>query len=253
MPRIKRFLSEVIDGRVPQTLWPHNEVGHTQDAKKELLAVLEFEDSASVFSTPKPLRLLDRILRIATGPDDLVLDFFAGSGTTAHAVMKLNAEDGGRRRFILVSNSEATEAEPEKNLCRDVCARRVRRAIEGYKDNAPLAGDFAYLRCRRIAPGRLLEIEHEQVWSALQMIHGETLRPWLASLLQCSRTADAVLIYVPRFERALLPHLRRELADGTAAVIYSWQPELLRQHLRADHVQHEGIPESLARRFGMKV
>lgn len=253
MPRIKRFLSDVIGGRVPQTLWPYNEVGHTQDAKKELLSILDFDDSASVFSTPKPLRLLDRILRIATGPDDLVLDFFAGSGTTAHAVLKLNAEDGGRRRFILVSNSEATAAEPEKNLCRDVCARRVRRAIEGYKDHAPLPGDFAYLRCRRISPGRLLEIEHEQVWSALQLIHGGTLRPWSASPLQCSRTADAVLLYLPRFHRSILPALRRELADGTAAVLYSWQPELLRQHLRADHVQYEAIPESLARRFGMKV
>jgi len=95
------------------------------------LADLEFPDSASVFSTPKPLMLLDRIIRMSTGPDDLILDFFAGTGTTAHAVLKPNAEDGGRRRFILVSSTEATAAEPDKNLCRDVCARRVQRVIEG--------------------------------------------------------------------------------------------------------------------------
>jgi adenine-specific DNA-methyltransferase len=237
---------------VPQTLWTYDEVGHTQDAKKEIHEILEFKDSASVFSTPKPLRLLDRILRIATGPDDLVLDFFAGSGTTGHAVLKLNAEDGGRRRFILVSNSEATAAEPEKNLCRDVCARRLRRAIEGYKDHAPLAGDFAYLRCRRIAPGRLLELGHEQVWTALQMIHGDAVQPWQEGAYLVSRREDSVVVYVPRFAKSLVPALRQELADGVAAVVYSWQPEVLRQHVRAAHVQHEGVPESLARRFGLK-
>lgn len=87
MPRLKRFLSEVKEGLVPQTLWSFGEVGHTQDAKKELLDVLQFPDSGIVFSTPKPLRLLDRILRLSTCPNDLVLDFFAGSGTTAHAVV----------------------------------------------------------------------------------------------------------------------------------------------------------------------
>ncbi len=138
VPAIKRFLSEVQGGMVPQTLWTYSEVGHTQDAKKEIHEILNFPDSASVFSTPKPLRLLDRILRLSTGPDDLILDFFAGSGTTAHAVMKLNAEDGGRRRFILVSSTEATDADPDKNLCRDVCAKRVGRAIEGYGKNDPL-------------------------------------------------------------------------------------------------------------------
>ena len=252
MPRIKRFLSEVMEGRVPQTLWPHTEVGHTQDAKKELLATLDDSDSANVFSTPKPLMLLDRILRLSTGPDDLILDFFAGSGTTAHAVMRLNAEDGGKRRFILVSSTEATTAEPDKNLCRDVCAKRVRRVIEGYGDNAGLGGDFAYLRCRRIAPGRLLDIEHEQVWTALQMIHLETVKPFVDGELLIAGDDQSVLIYVPRFTKALAPALRDAVKDCAAAVIYSWQPETLRQHIRAGHVQHEAIPESLARRFGMK-
>jgi len=80
VPAIKRFLSEVQTGMVPQTLWTYSEVGHTQDAKKEIHDILEFPDSASVFSTPKPLNLIDRILRLSTGPHDLVLDFFAGSG-----------------------------------------------------------------------------------------------------------------------------------------------------------------------------
>ena len=73
-------------------------MGHTQDAKKESLALLGKEP----FDTPKPVKLIDRILRIATGPDDIILDSFAGSGTTAHAVLNLNKENGGKRRFILV-------------------------------------------------------------------------------------------------------------------------------------------------------
>jgi len=73
MPRLKRFLSDVKDGVIPQTLWLHSEVGHTQEAKKELLAVLEFESSEEVFITPKPTRLIERVLQIATNPGDLIL------------------------------------------------------------------------------------------------------------------------------------------------------------------------------------
>lgn len=100
-PSVKRFLSEVKQGVVPQTLWTYQEVGHTQEAKKELVAICDFEDSASVFITPKPVRLIRRILEIATDKDSLVLDSFAGSGTTGHAVLDLNKTDGGTRRFLL--------------------------------------------------------------------------------------------------------------------------------------------------------
>lgn len=251
-PGIKRFLSEVRAGVVPQTLWTWQDVGSTRHSKQELSKLLGSEGGTELFTTPKPVSLMERIIRLATGPDDLVLDFFAGSGTTAHAVMKLNAEDGGRRRFILVSSTERTETEPEKNLCRDVCARRVRRVIEGYGNAPGLGGDFAYLRCRRIAPGRLLEIEHEQVWLALQMIHLERLQPYEPADFLIAGDDEVKLVYVPRFSKALAARLRVALQDCAAAVVYSWQPETLRQHIRAGHVQHEAIPESLARRFGMK-
>src|SRR5690554_662046 len=101
VPALKRFLSEVKQGRTPQTFWSWQEAGHTQDGKKQLLELLSFEKSEDVFSTPKPVQLIERIIRIATQPGDIVLDFFAGSGTTAQAVMKLNKEDGGNRKFIL--------------------------------------------------------------------------------------------------------------------------------------------------------
>ena len=108
MPRLKRFLSDVKAGRVPQTLWTYDEVGHTQEAKKELIATVNFPNSDVVFDTPKPTRLLRRILQLATSPDgnDLVLDFFAGTGSTMDAVYQQNAEDGGKRRCILVQLPE---------------------------------------------------------------------------------------------------------------------------------------------------
>jgi len=143
MPRLKRFLSEVKEGVTPQTLWLHSEVGHTQEAKKELLSVLEFQSSADVFITPKPTRLIERVLQIGTNPGDLVLDSFAGSGTTGHTVLKLNAaaRDKKPRSFILV--------EMEPKIAREVAAERVRRVANGYTNSKGehvegLGGGFRY-------------------------------------------------------------------------------------------------------------
>jgi len=104
IPRLKRFLSEVKQGRVPQTIWSYQEVGHTQDAKKEMLACVNLGAEEVVFQTPKPTALLRRILALATNPDEpqWVLDFFAGSASTAHAVIQRNREDNGRRRYVLM-------------------------------------------------------------------------------------------------------------------------------------------------------
>jgi len=97
---------------------------------------------SKAFPHPKPLSLIQGLLAQATGADDTVLDFFAGSATTGHAVLALNAQDGGRRRFILCSSTEATEKDPARNLCRDVTAERMRRVIaaNGY------AAGFGYLQ-----------------------------------------------------------------------------------------------------------
>jgi len=136
IPQVKRFLTEVKQGVVPQTLWTYQEVGHTQDAKKELVAICDFEDSASVFITPKPLRLMKRILEVASDKDSLILDSFAGSGTTGHAVLAQNKADGGNRRFITV--------EMDETICRDVTAQRIRKAIEGYNETPGLGSGFRY-------------------------------------------------------------------------------------------------------------
>ena len=124
MPRLKRYLSDVKDGVVPQTMWFYKDVGHTQEAKKELLELVDFNTSDDVFITPKPTRLIQRILQIATDKDSIVLDSFAGSGTTGHAVLKQNIEDGGNRRFIQV------EMLPE--VASTITAGRAKRAITGY-------------------------------------------------------------------------------------------------------------------------
>ena len=124
---------------VPQTLWPYQEVGHTQDAKKELLAVLDFATSADVFVTPKPTRLIDRILHIATNKEAIILDSFAGSGTTGHAVLNLNRQDGGTRTFILIEMMAYAET---------ITAERIKRVINGYGEGskavAGTGGGFTY-------------------------------------------------------------------------------------------------------------
>lgn len=128
VPRFKRFLTDVQDGIVPITIWKKEEVGHNQDAKQEMNSVLH--NVKLVFDTPKPLKLLDRILKLSTDnlKDYSILDFFAGSGTTLHATMQLNAEDGGSRQCILVTNNE-------NNICEEVTYERNKRVIQGYTNS----------------------------------------------------------------------------------------------------------------------
>lgn len=131
VPRIKRFLSEVQDGIKSQTIWKYNDVGHNQEASQELRKLFEGE---SYFDTPKPLRLLKRICYFISNNTDIVLDFFSGSATTAHACMQLNAEDGGNRKFIMVQLPETCDEKSEaykagyKNIA-DISKERIKRAI----------------------------------------------------------------------------------------------------------------------------
>jgi len=142
VPRIKRFLSEVQDGRVPQTLWTYKEVGHTQDAKKQLLKLVTFESSESVFDTPKPVGLMRRLLELTTEPAEpaLVVDFFAGSGTIGEAVLRANAEDGGNRRFILVQLGEPLDDQSHRSIA-DVTQARLAGVEQELSDRPSLGAE----------------------------------------------------------------------------------------------------------------
>lgn len=140
-PVPKLFLSEVQDGVTPMTVWTFEEVGHGQEATRELRDLMD----GAVFTSPKPLRYISRFLQIGASKDSIILDFFSGSSTTAHAVMKLNAEDGGKRKFIMVQLPEITDEKSEarkagyETICQ-IGEERIRRAGRKVKEEAGLQG-----------------------------------------------------------------------------------------------------------------
>ncbi|MDO5445846.1 MAG: site-specific DNA-methyltransferase [Eubacteriales bacterium] len=141
MPRIKRYLSDVQQGMTATTIWKYDEVGHNQEGRQELKKLF---DDKGYFDGPKPIRLLNRILQIANvGEKDIILDFFSGSATTAHAVMKFNSEYNGNRKFIMVQLPEACDKASEaykagyKNIC-EIGKERIRRAGNKIKEESPL-------------------------------------------------------------------------------------------------------------------
>lgn len=235
--------------------WPSiwNDLPTMRQAKAMLRDVFHSSDA---FNTPKPVELVERVMRLMGDKEICVLDFFAGSGTTAHAVAKLNAEDGGNRRFILVSSTEATDDQPNKNICRDVCAERVRRVQGGYKNAKGeavegLGGGFAYLRARRIPPHRLAtRIEHAEVWNALELMHALPLSPWSGTGFQGTSVTTGAMAYIAdagaESRQALMAWLQTQA--GTRTTIYSWTPERLRA--LAPDADWAPIPESLRLRFG---
>lgn len=155
VPRLKRFLSEIQEGMTPTTLWKFQDVGHNQEGRQELKKLF---DDKGYFDGPKPVRLLSRILQIANlTKGDVVLDFFSGSATTAHAVMQLNAEDGGNRKFIMVQVPEPTAEKSEaykagyKTIC-EIGKERIRRAGAKIKEENPMGTmdldvGFRVLKC----------------------------------------------------------------------------------------------------------
>lgn len=131
VPAIKRFLTEVKQGMACQTIWKYQEVGHSQEGTKELKAI--FGDIP--FDTPKPTRLIERIIELSTDPGDIVLDSFAGSGTTAHAVINVNRKDSGERKFILIETMDYAEK---------TTAERIKRIISGHNTLDSLTESFSY-------------------------------------------------------------------------------------------------------------
>lgn len=194
--------------------------------------------------------MIKGLINSAVGNEALVLDFFAGSATTAQAVMELNAEDGGSRRFIMVSSTEATGEDPDKNLCREVTAERIRRlnASEDPK-YADLAAGFAYLRTHEIAFEDLdYDLTPADAWTALEAMHDLPLtqydpaRPWNL------HAGDGVaLVLVDRFDPSLLDWLRGR--DRQNLFVYAWAPGQIAQHLDGTHVDIRPVRDTLVKRF----
>jgi len=144
-PGIKRFLTDVRQGVVPQTYWPWKDVGSTRNSKQELSQIMGATSGEDLFITPKPTKLIERILQIgAESTDDIVLDFFGGSGTTGHAVYSINSKDDGSRKYIVVQLPEPT-GDTKYPTIAELTKERLRRAAKKIKDENPLfAGDLGF-------------------------------------------------------------------------------------------------------------
>lgn len=141
MPMVKRYLCDVQDGLVPITLFSREFAGDSSQAKKQIDSL--FNECKGIFDYTKPVKLVSRLLQIGSTSGDIILDFFSGSATTAHAVMQLNAEDGGHRKFIMVQLPEQTDEKSEaykagyKTIC-EIGEERICRAGKKIKDESPL-------------------------------------------------------------------------------------------------------------------
>lgn len=280
-PRYKRFKSDVKRAEKPVSTWilPASVKSHELDGAdfsdvetlkcgftSEGTALLGQMVGNKDFQFPKPISLLKALIKQSTdsASGHVVLDFFAGSGTTGHAVMDLNEEDNGDRRFILVSTTEATKDAPQKNVCRDQAAKRLKAAIEGYTTRGAkgkkievegLGGEFAYMRSSRLAMERLhMEIQHDQIWYALQMIHRQGVIAFApGDPVQLMETDDTRMVYMTTASSEVIDRIVALVsATRKSTVIYSWQAGLVYQSLPPgiEHVQVQKIPEFLVERFG---
>lgn len=240
-PRYKRFRSQLKRDVTPLSSWlnpaAEGEFDDEEDTEVTLTVGATGEGTTLYkkilgnkdFPYPKPLSLLTGLLDQASRPGDTILDFFAGSGTTAHAVLALNAADGGSRKFIMCSSTEATAAEPAKNVCRDVCAERLRRIITD--DAYRVKGDFAYLQLDKLDPADArMDASEENTFQLL------SLRNALAAQIMSegdirivAQDADTAISYVPEVTPKAIKELLA-LPQGKI-VVYSNRPKTVAEKL----------------------
>ncbi|HBV1837724.1 TPA: site-specific DNA-methyltransferase [Klebsiella pneumoniae] len=179
IPRIKKFLAEKKEGKVPSTLWSYQEAGSNGSAKSLIREIFSDLDG-ELFMTPKPVELISRILELSTGKDSIILDSFAGSGTTAHAVLDANNKDQGKRRFILIECEDYADT---------LTAERIRRVINGY----PFTGN------------QKQELLSEKItWSIFEKKHAELMEKVAKIESEHSKEFDKI---------------KKELKDGMLTVI----------------------------------
>lgn len=258
-PAFKRYKADLKSQTQPLSSWitPKSELD-TNDDENRIVSGTNDEGAKAIksvfgskaFNYAKPVSLIRELVRQSTGPDDVVLDFFAGSATTAQAVMELNAEDGGTRRFIMVSSTEATEDDPDKNLCRDVTAERIRRLnASDDKKYADLAAGFAYLRTHEIAFEDLdYDLQPADAWAALEAMHDLPLTPYDGSAPWNLHEGETIaLVLVDRLDPGLLAWLQGR--DRQNLFVYAWAPGQIAQHLHGTHVDIRPVRDTLVKRF----
>lgn len=246
-PRFKRFKADLRNQTQPLSSWvvPNSEDGGYQ-AENSFVSSTNQEGARVVaeifgdraFNYAKPLSLIKNLLSQATRPNDIVLDFFAGSGTTGQAVLELNAEDAGQRRFILCSSTEATAKEPDKNLCRDVCAERMRRVINGYGGKTGHAGgEFAYLQLDKVeAADAHFDIDAAHVFQLLALKRlGVVCTVPEGAVKRLGRVEDCELLVCLEVNAETLETLVHWPQQYGAArlAVYSTRPKSLREQLAA--------------------
>ena len=258
-PMLKRFLSEAQEGLTPNTWWNHSFAGHNKAATLELKAL---HDGRAPFDTPKPSRLIRRILQIATDPDSIVLDSFAGSGTTAHAVLAQNREDGGNRRFILIECEDYADS---------ITAERVRRVIRGVptaRDDAlkaGLGGTFSYFELGRpMRQESLLDGSHLPSWEKLasyifftatgqEFDPAETNRE--TGFVGCTASHDVFLVYEPDVDKlkslALSLPMARALPGGARRkLVFAPTKYLDREFLHKYRIDFQQLPFQIYEAIG---
>lgn len=261
-PAFKRYKADLRNQTQPLSSWvvPSFEEG-TYEAENNLASATNQEGARQLaevfgdraFNYAKPSSLIKGLLSQATKPDDIVLDFFAGSGTTALALLELNAEDGGQRRFILCSSTEGTSKEPDKNLCRDVCAERLRRVISGYggKTGYSLAqgGEFAYLQLDKIEAADIAfdtTPAHAATLLCMQQAAAVPVACLDADIQTISQGADWLMLLCPEVTPQVLEALCALPAQQQVArlVVYAPRPKALAALLAERGI--EAITYSLA-------
>lgn len=235
-PRLKKFKDGLKNENQPISSWltPRQEedtademlnmpiVGTTEEGSRVLKEIM----GNKAFPYPKPLSLINVLLAQASKPDDIILDFFAGSGTTAQAVLQLNQEDQGNRQFILISNSETSPNDTEnKNLCRDVCAVRVKRVIEGYNYREPTGGDFAYCRMDKIRPADVTQDLHPAlIWNSLCLkIRNDILPYTAASINTIHADTETAIVFCPQLNESVIADLIS--LPVSQLIVYSDRPD----------------------------
>ena len=219
VPRIKRFLSELRKtGITPMTIWKCSEVDHSQGATQKLAKLF---DGKKLFDYPKSVILIERCLQLYTDPDSIILDFFSGSATTAHAVMQLNAEDGGHRKFIMVQLPELTDEKSEaykagyKNIC-EIGKERIRRAGRKIKADSPLTTqnlDTGF-RVLKLDSSNMLDVYYTPEEFNSQMLFQENVK--------ADRTDEDLLFQVMlELGIELSASIRKERLGAQAATVFN--------------------------------